>query len=204
MRKYAAATALAIALNITMPALAVSPLPNNAGCEILRYRFNDDGESSTTMYASRNAVCRLAPRIIDAHSGDAGILSSTVTTKPKLGKLEKTTARQFAYVANKDVTGDDYFAIDFRYDRHEQRHRTTLAVTVHIEPSRASIRPRGEAMRDEYGIARSGGRGSSLQCAGALRCSCRVQCGDTPVGKPSPDIAACMEKCVKAKEAAQR
>jgi len=124
--------------------------------------------------------------------------------KPKLGKLEKATARQFAYVANKDVTGDDYFAIDFRYDRHGQRHRATLAVTVHNEPSGASIRPRGEAMSDEYGIARWGTRGSSLQCAGALRCSCRVQCGDIPVGKASPAFAACMEKCVKAKESAQR
>jgi len=69
-------------------------------------------------------------------------------------------------------------------------------------PSRASIWPSGEAMRDKYGIARRGGR--STTCAGALGCVCRVQqCGDIPVGKPSPAIAACMEKCVKAKEAAQ-
>jgi hypothetical protein len=204
MRKYAAATALAIALNITTLALAVSPLPNNAGCQTPHFHFNDDGVTSATMNASRNAVCRLAPRIIDAHSGDAGILSSTVMAKPKLGKLEKATARQFAYIANKEVTGDDYFAIDFRYDRHGQRHRTTLAVTVHIDPSRASTLPRGGAMSDEYGIARYGTRGESLQCAGALRCGCRVQCEDIPVGKRSPAIAACMEKCVKAKESAQR
>ncbi len=68
--------------------------------------------------------------------------------------------------------------------------------------SSASIWPRGEAMRDKYGIARQGGR--SITCAGALGCVCRVQqCGDIPVGKPSPAIAACMEKCVKVREAAQ-
>jgi hypothetical protein len=69
--------------------------------------------------------------------------------------------------------------------------------------SSASIWPRGEAMRDKYGIARQQGRTTS--CAGALGCECRVQqCGDIPAGKPSPAIAACMERCVKVKEAAQR
>jgi hypothetical protein len=55
---------------------------------------------------------------------------------------------------------------------------------------------------DKYGTERQGAKTKS--CFGVLRCNCRVQCGDIPVGKPSPAIAACMEKCVKAKEAAQR
>jgi hypothetical protein len=68
-------------------------------------------------------------------------------------------------------------------------------------PSRASIWPRGEAMRDKYGIARIRPR---KVCGGVSTCNCRVQqCGDIPVGKPSPAVAACMEKCVKAKEAAR-
>jgi hypothetical protein len=65
-------------------------------------------------------------------------------------------------------------------------------------PSRASIWPRGDPMRHKYGIAGFRGR-----CNGVLYCVCRVQCGDIPSGKPSPAVAACMEKCVKAKEAAQ-
>jgi hypothetical protein len=68
--------------------------------------------------------------------------------------------------------------------------------------SSASIWPHGEAMRDKYGVARSQGR--TISCAGALGCTCRVQCGDIPVGKASPAIAACIDKCIKAKEAAQR
>jgi hypothetical protein len=103
-----------------------------AGCQRFQFHFNDDGVTPLTINASRNAVCTFHANIGDAYSGDAGILSSTVTAKPKLGKLGKATVRQFAYATNKDVTGEDYFAIDFRYDRKGQRHRSTLAVTVHI------------------------------------------------------------------------
>jgi hypothetical protein len=126
---------------------AFGPRPNNAGCETPRFHFNDDAVSQATMSVSRNAVCRLTV-LISAHasSGDEGILSSTVTAKPKLGKVAKATARQFAYFPNKNVTGDDYFAIDFRYDRGGQQHRTTLQVTVHNN---------GTAFLPEYG-ARKG------------------------------------------------
>ena len=56
-------------------------------------------------------------------------------------------------------------------------------------------------------------RGGNRPCPpGLLKCACYFQCyradgegGPTPnYYKPSPAIAACMEKCVKAKEAAQR
>jgi hypothetical protein len=39
-----------------------------------------------------------------------------------------------------------------------------------------------EATRDAYGIFPSGRH----SCFGALPCTCRVQCGDIPVGKPLP------------------
>jgi hypothetical protein len=77
----------------------------------------------------------------------------------------------------------------------------SLTAANGADSSRASIWPRGEAMRDKYGIAHIGPR---KVCGGVSTCNCRVQCGDIPVGKPSPAIATCMEKCVKAKEAAQR
>jgi hypothetical protein len=54
---------------------------------------------------------------------------------------------------------------------------------------------------DKYGM----GVGGRHECDGRSTCSCRVQqCGDIPVGKPSPVVAACMEKCMKEKEAARR
>jgi hypothetical protein len=155
-----------------MPALAVSPLPANAGCEIPGYRFNDDSGSSATMYASRNAVCRLAPRIIDSYSGDAGILSATVTTHPKLGKVVKATVRQFAYFPNKDATGDDYFVIDFRYDRRGQQHRTTLEVTVHNNNSSpgAAIRDNNVRMAQALSAAPSTCTGMELVCRSNRQC----------------------------------
>jgi hypothetical protein len=55
--------------------------------------------------------------------------------------------------------------------------------------------------RNEFGGCRP--NGPVAPCAGALTCTCRVQCGDIPVGKPSPAIAACIGKCVAAKTAAQ-
>jgi hypothetical protein len=58
--------------------------------------------------------------------------------------------------------------------------------------------------RNEFGRCRPNGPVAIYgSCAGALPCTCRVQCGDIPVGKPSPAIAACIDKCVAAKIAAQ-
>jgi len=113
--------------------LGISILPAHAaGCRTPGFRFNDDGVTSANTYASKNTVCRLTFSIRNAFSGDAGILSSTISQPPKLGKLGKTTVRQFAYVPNRDVIGEDYFAINVRYDRGGHLHNTTIGVAVHI------------------------------------------------------------------------
>ena len=113
--------------------LGVSMLPAHAaGCRTPSFRFNDEGVTSVNTYASKNSVCRLSFSIRNAYSGDAGILSSTISQRPKLGKLGKTTVRQFAYVPDRDVTGEDSFAINVRYERGGQLHNTTVGVAVHI------------------------------------------------------------------------
>jgi hypothetical protein len=108
----------------------------NFNCQLPRYHFVNEGVTPVGMWVREGAGCKFHFQIPASVYGLAGILSSTVTLRPKNGLLGKNTIRIYAYKPNDGFVGSDEFELKVRYDRDDDsgEHTTLLHVNVTVSP----------------------------------------------------------------------
>jgi hypothetical protein len=108
----------------------------NSDCQLPRYHFVNEGVTPVSMWVRQGAGCKFHFQIPASVFGLAGIMSSTVTLRPKNGLLGKNTIRIYAYKPNEGFVGSDEFELKVRYNRDDDsgEHTTLLHMNVTVSP----------------------------------------------------------------------
>ena len=101
-------------------------------CSVPHFHFVDGGTTPAQMFTGPGTPCAFYFKISEFGRGDAGILSSRVTTRPKYGVLGHSSVRLYAYQPAAGYTGTDLFEVDIRYDRSGKMLARTMQVQVNI------------------------------------------------------------------------
>ncbi|MDR3374541.1 MAG: hypothetical protein P4L98_12510 [Ancalomicrobiaceae bacterium] len=115
---------------IVLSGLCAASAAFAAECSVPHFHFADNGITQAKMFTARGVPCAFYFMISESGLGDAGILDSTVKTRPSHGMLGHSSVRMYAYQPAEGFAGTDQFEIDVRYDRSGKTFVTTMHVQV--------------------------------------------------------------------------
>ena len=100
-----------------------------AECRVPHFHFADNGITQARLFTARGQPCAFYFMTSESGQGDAGILDSSVKSRPSHGILGHSSVRMYAYQPAEGFAGADQFDINVRYDRSG----TTFATTLHVQ-----------------------------------------------------------------------
>jgi len=108
---------LRLALATAVAVAAAGVVRADQDCNFPHFRFTDDGVTSASIWVRSGAGCKFHFEIPNSVFGLSGILSSSVTLRPRNGLLGRNTSRIYVYKPNDGFVGADQFEIKVHYNR---------------------------------------------------------------------------------------